>query len=201
MAKTADLKEHLRRDSSLQPKGGAELRSALPLKGLLEASYDKGIKEVDGYKQDEDLSTGKTKVFVNDEGKTVIAHRGTSSMQDWKNNLAYAVGGNALYKTTDRYKQAKKTQREAEKKYGRENVSTIGHSQGGLLTELLGKKGTESITYNKASRPFTNKPSKNQTDIRTSNDLISSLNPSKKAITIQSKSFNPLKEHSLKRLR
>jgi len=179
----------------------ADLKEHFPLKDLLEASYDKGITDVDGYKKDEDLSTGKTKVFVNEEGKTVVAHKGTDSMQDWKNNLAYAVGGNALYKTTDRYKQAKKVQREAEKKYGRENVSTIGHSQGGLLTELLGKKGTESITYNKASRPFTNVPSKNQTDIRTSNDLISSLNTNKKGITIKSKSFNPLKEHSLKRLR
>ena len=192
---TADLKEHLRENPS-STKG-----SEIPLKELLEASYDKGIKEVDGYKQDESLSTGKSKVFVNEEGKTVVAHKGTDSMQDWKNNLAYAVGGNALYKTTDRYKQAKKIQREAEKKYGRENVSTIGHSQGGLQAELLGKKGSETITYNKASRPFTNVPSKNQTDIRTSNDLISSLNTNKRGITIKSKSFNPLKEHSLKRLR
>ena len=186
MSKTADLKEHLQ---------------DLPLKDLLEASYDKGITDVNGFKKDESLSTGKTKVFVNEEGKTVVAHKGTDGVKDWANNLAYAVGGNALYKTTDRYKQAKKIQREAEKKYGRENVSTIGHSQGGLQAELLGKKGSETITYNKASRPFTNVPSKNQTDIRTSNDLISSLNPSKKAITIKSKSFNPLKEHSLQRLR
>lgn len=180
-----DLKEHFQE---------------LPLKKLLEASYDKGITEVDGFTKDKDLSTGKTKVFTKD-GKTVVAHRGTASLQDWSNNLAYAIGGNALYKTTDRYKQAKQTQREAEKKYGRENITTIGHSQAGLQAELLGKKGSDTITYNKASRPFTNVPSKNQTDIRTSGDLISSLNPSKKAITIKSKTFNPLKEHSLKRLR
>ena len=171
------------------------------LRGLLEASYDKGIKDVDGYKQDEELSTGKSKVFVNEEGKTVVAHKGTSSIGDWANNLAYAVGGNALYKTTDRYKRAKRVQRDAEKKYGRENVSTIGHSQGGLQAELLGRKGNETITYNKASRPFTNVPSKNQLDIRTSNDLVSSLNKPKNGITIKSKSFNPLKEHSLQRLR
>ena len=94
MSKTADLKEHLQ---------------DLPLKDLLEASYDKGITDVNGFKKDESLSTGKTKVFVNEEGKTVVAHKGTDGVKDWANNFAYAVGGNALYKTTDRYKQAKKT--------------------------------------------------------------------------------------------
>jgi hypothetical protein len=179
-----DLKEHL-----------------LPLKNLLEASYDKGITETDGFTKDDELSTGKTKVFTKD-GKTIVAHRGTASLQDWGNNLAYAVGGNALYKTTDRYKHAKQIQRQAEKKYGRENITTIGHSQAGLQAELLGKKGSETITYNKASRPFTNVPSKNQTDIRTSNDLISSFGPKRSNdITIRSKTFNPLKEHSLRRLR
>jgi hypothetical protein len=181
------------------------------LKGLLEASYDKGINETSGYVKDKKLSKGKTKVFVNAEGKTVVAHRGTDGMKDWGNNLAYAVGGKDLYKTTDRFKDAKKVQREAEKKYGRDNITTIGHSQGGLQAELLGKKGNDIITYNKATRPFSNHQSKNQTDIRTSNDLISALNPfqnrtsgsvpSSRQITIKSKGFNPLKEHSLQRLR
>jgi len=182
-----------------KPQASLEVKD---LKNLLEASYDKGINETSGYVKDKDLSKGNTKVFVNAEGKTVVAHKGTDGMKDWGNNLAYAVGGKDLYKTTDRFKDAKKIQREAEKKYGRDNITTIGHSQGGLQAELLGKKGNDTITYNKATRPFSNKQSKNQTDIRTSNDLISALNPiQKKGITIKSKGFNPLKEHSLQRLR
>jgi len=196
-----DLQEFMndREKEPIKPQTSLEVKD---LKNLLEASYDKGINETRGYVKDESLSKGKTKVFVNAEGKTVVSHRGTDGVKDWGNNLAYAVGGKALYKTTDRFKDAKRIQREAEKKYGRDNITTIGHSQGGLQAELLGKKGNETITYNKATRPFSNKQSKNQTDIRTSNDLISALNPfQKKGITIKSKGFNPLKAHSLQRLR
>lgn len=179
------------------------------IRGLLDASYDKTVKNVDGgWVKDEDLSTGKSKVFYNPEtGKSSVVHRGTvGTASDWANNLVYAVGGKKAYKDTSRYKHAKDVQRAAESKYGTENITTLGHSQGGLQAELLGKKGAETITLNKATRPFSNAPGKNQTDIRTTTDLVSAMNPFSKAKNTESislKGFNPLKAHattSLKKL-
>lgn len=193
--------------SVIHIKGGA--LAGNEIRGLLDASYDKNIKNVDGgWVQDEELSTGKSKVFYNPTtGKSSVVHRGTvGTLGDWSNNAIYALGGETLYKTTDRYKQAKDVQKAAEQKYGRDSLTTLGHSQGGLQAELLGKKGDETITLNKATRPFSNTPSKNQTDIRTTTDLVSALNPfssSKNTESISLKGFNPLKAHattSLKKL-
>jgi hypothetical protein len=187
--------------------GGA--LGANEVRGLLDASYDKTVKNVDGgWVKDEDLSTGKSKVFYNPEtGKSSVVHRGTvGTLSDWKNNAIYAFGGKKAYKDTSRYKHAKDVQNAAAEKYGNENLITLGHSQGGLQAELLGKKGDETITLNKATRPFSNSPGKNQTDIRTTTDLVSAMNPFSKAKNTESislKGFNPLKAHattSLKKL-
>jgi hypothetical protein len=171
------------------------------LKNLLNASYDKKTKETDGFIQDRDLSTKTSKVYVNpDTGQTVVAHKGTTGFTDWANNAMYALGGETLYKTTDRYKEAKAVQRGAEKKYGRDNISTIGHSQGGLQAELLGKKGNETITLNKATRPFSNTQASNQYDVRTKNDAVSALNPFqsyKPDLTVDAETYNPLTAHSV----
>jgi DNA-binding transcriptional MerR regulator len=178
---------------------------ALPanqIQGLLNASYDKGITSVEGgWVQDPQLSTGKSKVFHNNTtGKTAVVHRGTvGTVSDWSNNAAYALGGETLYKTTDRYKEAKAVQKAAEQKYGRDSLVTLGHSQGGLQAELLGKKGDETITLNKATRPFSNTPGKNQTDIRTTTDIVSAMNPFSSApntVYTTLKGYNPLKAHA-----
>jgi len=170
------------------------------LQGLLNASYDKKIRNIDGFKQDRSLSTKTSKVYVNPEtGQTVVAHRGTAGITDWGNNLVYALGGRKAYKHTSRFKEAQSVQRKAESKYGKEHISTIGHSQGGLQAELLGRRGKETITLNKATRPFANTPAKNQTDIRTQNDLVSALNPfqSKKDSYLIESNLNPLSAHSI----
>jgi hypothetical protein len=113
------------------------------------------------------LSSKTSKVFVNPQtGQTVVAHRGTSGWSDWLNNGIWALGGNDAYKKTARYKEAEKVQRDAEQKYGAKNVTTIGHSQGGLQAELLGKNVHEIITLNEATRPFTNSTHDNQYDVR-----------------------------------
>jgi hypothetical protein len=101
---------------------------------------------------------------------------------------------------TARYKEAEKVQKRAEKKYGASNVTTIGHSQGGLQSELLGGKSKEIITLNKATMPFESNKNKNQFDVRSDRDVVSGLNPfakkSKKDISIKAQSYNPLTEHS-----
>ena len=175
--------------------------STADFKGLIEASYDPKIKQVGDYVLDKDLSSKTTKVFDNvNTDQAVVAHKGTEGVLDWANNAVFALGGKDAYKKTARFKEAQKVQKRAEKKYGAKNVSTIGHSQGGLQAEILGKHSKEIITLNKATRPFSTKKSKNQTDVRTERDVVSALNPfekkSSKDIVIESKSYNPLTEHS-----
>ena len=97
-------------------------------KKLLKASYNNN-QNIDGFNKDNDISTKTSKVYVNPEtGQTIVAHRGTSGLTDWFNNAVYAIGGDKLYKLTPRYKEAKKVQNDASKKYGNKNITTIGHS-------------------------------------------------------------------------
>jgi len=180
-------------------KGGK--LSAPELKGLLDASYDSKVKKVGDFEKDKKLSSSTSKVYRNPiTGQVVVAHRGTAGFTDWGNNALYALGGKEAYKLTPRYKEAEKVQRRAEKKYGAENVTTIGHSQGGLQSELLGGRSKEIITLNKATLPFESNKNKNQYDIRSERDVVSGLNPfakkSKRDVNIKAESYNPLTEHS-----
>ena len=181
-----------------EKKGGAVKVDTL--KGMLKATYsDEAAREIDGYRLDRGLSKGKSKVYYNPDTKhAIVAHRGTSGFTDWFNNLAFAVGGEEGYKLTPRYKEAEEQQRKAQEKYGAKNISTIGHSQGGLQAELLGKDSGEIITLNKATRPFESLKQKNQTDIRSKGDIVSKLNPFEPNYDykIKAETKNPLKEHS-----
>jgi hypothetical protein len=178
--------------------------SGQELNDLIEKGSYEGKSQVGDYVLDKKLSTEKAKVYYNPKtGKTVVAHAGTSGKgivgkaKDWGNNLIYAVGGDKLYKKTDRYKNAEKVQRAAEKKYGK--VDTIGHSQGGLLAEMVGgKDGGEVLTVNKAAHPFIKRSkSKNQTDIRHKDDVVSMFShKNKQSVTEGSKSMNALSAHS-----
>lgn len=163
------------------------------LKGLLDASYD-GRAKVGDWVLDKQLSTKTSKVYSKGD-RAVVAHRGTEGITDWGNNLAFALGGEYLYKKTDRYKEAEAVQKKAEKKYGAKNVSTIGHSQGGLQAELLGSKSKEIITLNKATHPLIKRHSGNQTDIRSDRDIVS-IATKTPTTEIKAESYNPLKEHS-----
>ena len=183
-------------------EGGA--LSQKDLKALLGASYNP-TDNVNDFILDKETSSKTSQVYHNPKtGQTVVAHRGTQGVTDWGNNLVYAIGGKKGYKMTPRYKEAEKVQKRAEEKYGAKNVSTIGHSQGGLQAELLGGNSKEIITLNKATNPFENKREDNQYDIRTSGDIVSALNPfqstNKKEKVIPSKTSNPLTEHSIETL-
>lgn len=212
-------KEELKKQYALKQKfkGEQNLPTFKPLKkgkglkadtfrALLESSYDGG--EVAGFVMDKQLSTTTSKVYVRkDRKQIVVAHRGTAGTIDWGNNAFYAIGGDFAYKLTPRYKEAEKVQREAEKKYGAKNITTIGHSQGGLQAQLLGGNTAEIITLNKATRPqeflFGSSKKKNQYDIRASGDAVSAFrNPFQLGgeQTIQS-SGNPLAQHSTDMLR
>jgi len=173
------------------------------LNKFLNASYGNNPDDFEGYEYDKSISKDTNKVYHNPStNHTIVSHRGTKGAKDWLNNIAYQIGGEKLYKLTHRYKNAKRVQDRVQQKYGISNLSTIGHSQGGLQAEMLGKNGNEIITYNKETRPLTNNfiPN-NQYDIRNKNDIVSKLNPFQRyngnEISIPSNSINPLSSHSV----
>ena len=173
-------------------KGGKV--SVAHLKRFIDNSYSTNPdKNIDDYVLDESLSNDIAKVYHNPKtGHATITHRGTSGLKDWANNVAYATG---LYKYTDRYKRGKKAQEDTEKKYGAKNVSTIGHSQGSVLSRNLGENSKEIINLNPAY--IAEKPKSNEYNIKSSRDVVSGLKKTHtNDINVQAETYNPLTEHS-----
>jgi hypothetical protein len=100
------------------------------------------------------MDTPEVMGFKHPSGHVVVALRGTEgTAKDWSNNLVYGLGGETAYKQTPRFKRAKERVAELEKKYNPEDITLIGHSQSGLIAELLPSNARERITLNKATRP------------------------------------------------
>jgi hypothetical protein len=159
---------------------------------FITASYAKpeNAQQVNDYVLDNQLSTKKNKVYVNPEKKVIIANAGTSDMFDWFNNAYVPLG---LYHTTKRYKDTENIQKQAIDKYGKENITNVGHSQSGEALRNLADRGltNEAVALN----PYIiMKPHKGVDVIRSSGDLVSLLTPNVKE-TIPSKSRNPYTEH------
>jgi len=157
-------------------------------------SYSKNPEQnIDDYLLDDSLTNDIAKVYHDPKtGHAVITHRGTQGASDWLNNAAYATG---LYKYTNRYKQGQKAQKATEDKYGSKNVSTLGHSQGAVLSRHLGKNSKEIINLNPAY--INEKPAQNEYNIKSSRDVVSALKPiHSQDLKIKAKSYNPLTEHS-----
>lgn len=166
------------------------------IKKMLKASYQDAPERIDNFILDHGLSGKYGVVYFNPiTGQAVVVHRGTKEAMDWTNNFMYAVGS---YKKTDRYKIGKKMQELSEKKYGANNISTLGHSQGAVLARELGQNTKEIITLNPAYKG--EKPLKNEYNIRSSGDVVSAgLWGTKRGhdLIIPSKGFNVLGEHMI----
>jgi len=175
--------------------------SAKIFKKALTNSYGKSNKKegFDGYEPVNRLTDRQAQVYHNPKtGHTIVAHRGTQGIKDVFTDLAYATTG---YKS-GRFKKAERIQKEAEKQFGSQNVSTVGHSLGSLLSSEVGKNSKEIINYNKPITPFGRRRD-NEYVVKTSNDPFSWFHRPKqdsKNKTIKSKSVNPLHEHSIDRL-
>jgi len=199
-----DLKQIIKGQTNLPPfKKGGKI-SAPDLKGLLKQSYDsKEPRDYNEYNVDKSLSGQRVQVYVkNGTNEVYVVHRGTQGMHDWGNDLK-ALSGYDI-STSSRFKHAKKIQKEAEKKYGAKNVSTLGHSLSGKIASEVGRDSKEIITLNKfippidLINPFKKKPQDTQYDIRSSLDPVSSLLPlesGKNQFTIPSQSYDPVAEH------
>ncbi len=186
-------------------RGGA--LKASDLRKLLASSYSGA--PVDNWKMEKSMSTKNSKVYRNPStGQVVVAHKGTQGATDWGNNLVYAVTGEMGYRQTKRFKEAQKVQKAAENAFGKDMVSTVGHSQGGLQAQMLGGDSKEIITVNKATRPgevlYGSSKKGNQTDVRTTADPVSAFRSpfasKKKSVTIDAGTTDPLKAHSYETL-
>jgi hypothetical protein len=195
-------KEYMKKKAELAEASGGALK-ADQIKDVIDLSYTKGKdKAPKGYVIDKDLSDDRVKVYKDlNSNQVIVAHRGSSGWRDWLDNARYLFKGDM--KNTGTYKEHKKKHDRALDKYGADNVIAVGHSRAGKYVEELNKdRGVkEVITYNKAAglHDVLQKNPKNQTDIRTSRDLVSMLNPfqrnSNKIVTIDQKTLNPLKAH------
>jgi hypothetical protein len=175
LKKQIKLKQEIKGKKNLpkfEPKEGTGLPAG-DIKVLLDKSYEKKPSDYDNYKVDKKLSGQRVQVYFNPEiNKAVVVHRGTASIQDWGTNLAMSFGHKGK-----RFNHAKKIQDQAEEKYGKDNIITMGHSQGGRWAELLGRDTNEVITLNKPTLPIDlikgDKVPENQTDVKTGKDPVS----------------------------
>lgn len=168
--------------------------SSREIEKFTKASYKKkkDARSIGDYKLDTKLSSRKNKVYVNPAGKVVVANAGTSNLSDWANNLAIPFG---LHHKTQRYKDAKKIQKQAIRKYGKENITNVAHSQSGNIVNNFAKHGltNEAVAVNPA---ILGKHDKHVKVIRSSGDVVSAFTrTNKKDKVIKSKTYNPLIEH------
>ena len=162
------------------------------LKEFLKNSYSKNQKEtINGFYRDDSLSGQRAQVYNNPTShETYVVHRGTQGLQDIITDFKLAFFPQ-LYLSSTRYNHAKDIQQQAEKKYGKENLTTLGHSLGAKLGSDVGDKSKEIIN-NKPILPYDllNQTKKNETSVRTKLDPVSilgSLNPSIKQIATKIK--------------
>jgi len=167
------------------------------LKQFVDAGYKskRDVKNIDDYELDNELSTRRDKVYVNKKtGKVVHSISGTDNLMDWSNNLLIPFG---LHSKTNRYKNAEETQKKANEKYGKQNVSVVSHSQSGNIANTLDKRnlvGDENITLNPAIIGKTNAKV-----VKSYFDPVSYFTKTKKSdVVLKPSSINPLTEHSTK---
>ena len=129
----------------------SNLRRTREVHNELNDSQYKHIKDLKGFRIDKSLSTTDDVVLHNRAtGESVVSYRGTvpTNLGDWKTNLRIAHDG---AEGTTRYKNAEKVYLSAVKRYGKENMSVLGHSQGGGISHYIGQKyDVTSHSYNPA---------------------------------------------------
>ena len=144
------------------------------------------IDENDDYLKMDSYDKQYVKVYYNEKLKhCVVVHRGTeppsSSLKGSITDKSFAECAMGLgqvfgiqkckYKDTRRYIVSDMIQKWAEKKYSQWNVTTLGHSQGGLLAALVGQNSKEIIKIQPLHRE-TYQDTEKEITIRSVNDFI-----------------------------
>ena len=123
-----------------------------------------------GFIYDKELSTPTEQFYVNPEtNKLLMNIRGTSSVDDLITDFEMLRG---KLKDTERYKRADNSLKSAKEKYKNYDTTITSHSLGGAIGTRIASPDDRSITFNRAD--IGGKQRKNQINIRTSGDLISS---------------------------
>jgi len=174
------------------------------LKDVLSSSYQnkktaQNTLEKHKIKLDKELSGKEAKVFINEDGTPNIAVRGSKNIKDFLiSDPLLALG---LSKYDPRKKRTDELIRKVKEKY-QKDPNLYGHSLGGGLISGADTKG-DIVTFNKGaglSELF--KPiGSNQTDVRTSGDLVSVLSasqPGGKKVLLNNP--NVLSAHSISNL-
>ena len=188
-----------------KPLKGGKI-SVSSLNKLLNESYknkDKTNVNIDDrYILDNELSTNKTKVYIDKNTNDIaMVNRGTSDFKDLMTDAKLFFG----YKDK-RFNEPKEILNKIKKKYNDKNIDIICHSLGAKIAEDLGNDPQikNIITLNKPTMPkdLITKPKINnkQYDIRTTGDLVSILQPYQKDendIIINSETKNPYTEHKI----
>ena len=162
------------------------------LERILAKSYEKTPSDYGDYKIDKSLSGQRAQVYKNDvTGKVIVAHSGTAGAHDMLTDAQFGFGNT----NNKRFDHAKKIQNEAEAKYGKDNIITVGHSLGGLITNKV--SDGKQITYNKPT--IFDSSNKNELNIKTSNDpfsLNSNRENGRKIVIENGFNLNPFSNHS-----
>jgi len=109
------------------------------------------IQDLKDFKVDKKLSSLDDIVLHNSlTGETVVSYRGTATGYDWWRNLRIAFGFNSG-QDSRRFKRAEEVANRTMTKYGRSNLSFVGHSQGGGVSSVMGQKfNIDSHNFNPA---------------------------------------------------
>ena len=173
---------------------------------LLNQSYKKKDKTDasidDTYILDKDLSTDKTKIYLNKNTNEIsMVNRGTSDASDVITDVKMFFG----YKDK-RFEEPRQILEQVKMKYPTSTIDLIGHSLGAKVAEEIGRDPSVKniITLNKPTTPkdllFKSKLNDKQYDIKTTGDIVSVLAPfqkDKNDIIIPSTTSNPLTEHKI----
>lgn len=176
--------------------------SGKSLKSILKSSYNrKKTGDVEGYTLDKELSGRRVKTYIdNATGEVVMVNRGTQGFQDMVTDAKLFFVPKSQLKSMKRFQYADNMLKKIEDKYGKGNVNVIGHSLGSKIAETIADENHKNIiTYNKPVLPFRKSSKKsNQVDIKTTFDPVSAFDtPTANDIVLPSKTYDPLREHSL----
>ena len=156
--------------------------------------------------EEEEEEAKEDGVLAHDEGDHLGEETFTTEakLKDWLDNHALLRTGRV--KSTKSYQIHADLHENAVKKYGADNLVGIGHSRGAAYLSLLNRQQPlkHSIVYNKPTwtYDFGRKMMPNETNIRTSNDVVSLLRflergKNKRTIQLNTlQRFNPIYAHS-----
>ena len=162
---------------------------------LADAVYTNDVPK--GFKLDEEFNQEKQKVFLDKNNRPIIAYRGTvlTDLEDLGNDALLLVG---LEGFSNRFQNSVDFAKKVVDKYGKENVSLVGHSLGSAIanyvsakTDIPGEGFNTPNTLN-TFNPFSYLSNSKINNYKSNYDIISALNP--RANTWENHNYHSIEE-------